>query len=567
MRLIDCRTHELVEFMGKTPPYVALSHTWEDEEVTFQEMSIAGGQAAERKKRFVKIRETCAIALRQGYTWAWVDTCCIDKTSSAELSEAINSMFMWYRKCAVCYAFLSDYKINKREDTSLTSVTTIENRDYNINSIAGKSLASCRWFTRGWTLQELIAPATVEFYDQDWCFISTKHDMKGELSRITSIDENILTGETSLESVLVGKKMSWAASRQTTRAEDRAYSLLGIFDVNMPLLYGEGEKAFLRLQKKILKASTDLSIVAWISDENVNTSARYCSIFATDPSQFRHCQDLEPSGRTEGRLGFIGRQFDVTAQGLRTAGFLRGFDGYYLLPMDCAPGNSNLVDEHLCVKLRQYGSNLFVRTEPWELFSLPLSAMPRVSMGAPQFIAHQNTELLQKTVIRSWQNSIRINFDKTIQVKYSPLQNWDVLNGRLLNDGYRDFWGYCRLSLPACIPKFSDTSLDDGQYVYVVCGRDGSQASSDLDVSSPFFCSVLSHSEMLQFNVSYPSVQALRQILENFSYPNAVRLLRLSHHRPMKMSIRGQVTQVEVDGEVLVVYTVDVVTEVEDSET
>ncbi|KAL6906965.1 hypothetical protein GGI43DRAFT_247918 [Trichoderma evansii] len=479
-------------------------------------------------------------------------------------------MFLWYRKCAVCYTYLSDYNINNKEYALPDNVTTIKNRGDNINPIMQKSIASCRWFRRGWTLQELIAPATVEFYDQDWSFISTKHDTKRELSRITSINENILTGEASLESVLVGKKMSWAASRQTTRAEDRAYSLLGIFDVNMPLLYGEGEKAFVRLQKKILKASTDLSIFAWKSDRNVDTHARYSSIFATDHSQFRDCQYLQPSGRKEGRLGFIGRQFDVTAQGLRTAGFLRGFDGYYLLPIDCAPGapgSSDLEDEHLCVKLRQYGSNLFVRTEPWELFCLPLSVMPRVSMGAPQFIAHQNTELLQRKITRSWQNSIRINFinfDKGIQIKYSPLQNWDVLNGRLINDGYRDFWGYCRLSLPSSIPKSSETSLDDSQCIYVVCGRDGSQVSEDSNVSNPFFCSVLSNAKMLEFNFlySYSSVQTIRLILGNINYPNAASFPRLSHHEPMKMSIRDQVTQVEVNGEALDVYTIDVITEI-----
>lgn len=125
-------------------------------------MSIAGGQATERKRGFSKIRETCAIALQKGYAWAWVDTCCIDKTSSAEPSEAINSMFMWYQNCAVCY---TGYETNKENDTLPANVGMTECRDGKISPISEGSLARCRWFTRGWTLQELIAPATVEFYN------------------------------------------------------------------------------------------------------------------------------------------------------------------------------------------------------------------------------------------------------------------------------------------------------------------------------------------------------------------------------------------------------------------
>jgi hypothetical protein len=168
--------------------------------------------------------------------------CCIDKTSSAELSEAINSMFRWYQKAQVCYVYLTDVSGH--------------------NSSRENELSQSRWFTRSWTLQELIAPKFVIFYSKTWETIGTKEHLSHTISKITSIDEDILCGS-SLELVSAAKKMSWAATRQATRKEDVAYSLLGLFDINMPLLYGEGQKAFTRLQEEILRSSYDHSLFAW----------------------------------------------------------------------------------------------------------------------------------------------------------------------------------------------------------------------------------------------------------------------------------------------------------------
>ncbi|KAI6002305.1 hypothetical protein F5J12DRAFT_906395 [Pisolithus orientalis] len=147
--------------------------------------------------------------MRDGYTWLWIDTCCIDKRSSAELSEAINSMYRWYRNSQMCYVYLND------------------------------------WFSRGWTLQELVAPKEAEFFNKSWVSIGIKQDLTSLLEDITRIPEKSVRA--------VAHIMSWAADRKTTRVEDRAYSLLGLFGVNMPMLYGEGSKAFQRLQLEIIR--------------------------------------------------------------------------------------------------------------------------------------------------------------------------------------------------------------------------------------------------------------------------------------------------------------------------
>jgi hypothetical protein len=159
----------------------------------------------------------------------WCNAYSIDKTSSAEL-EAINSMYKWYQQAEICYAYLSD-------------VVTADTPDD--MQLAGRFKAS-KWFTRGWTLQELIAPPFVEFYAEDWTEIGTRSSHREELSVITGSDIRVLGGENPAI-CNVAERFSRAASRATTRLEDGAYSLLGIFQVHMPLLYGEGERAIILL--------------------------------------------------------------------------------------------------------------------------------------------------------------------------------------------------------------------------------------------------------------------------------------------------------------------------------
>ncbi|KAE8840610.1 hypothetical protein P3342_006908 [Pyrenophora teres f. teres] len=228
----------LVHFMGRDPePYAILSHTWgsNNEEITYQELLSGTGK---EKLGYRKLIFCGQQAAKDGLQYFWVDTCCIDKTNSTELSEAINSMFRWYQEAAKCYVYLSDV------------------------SCAADSVAlfpKSRWFTRGWTLQELLAPNSVEFFSVEGNIFGDKHTRAKEISEITDIAIEALKGR-PLSQFSVEERMAWAKRRTTTRKEDAVYSLLGIFDIQMPLLYGEGEeKARRRLRKEIRESSGDIT--------------------------------------------------------------------------------------------------------------------------------------------------------------------------------------------------------------------------------------------------------------------------------------------------------------------
>ena len=180
-------------------------------------------------------------------SWAWADTCCINKTSSAELTEAINSMFQYYSRSEVCYAYLSDVPPLPTQGIVTWGF---------INSV---------WHTRGWTLQELIAPKVVVFMTSDWTRIGTKYELADELQKINGYPPaSVLRFEKDITEMSVAQRMSWAANRETTRVEDEAYSLFGLFGISIPTLYGEGRNSFYRLQEEIMRTSTDTSLIAWL---------------------------------------------------------------------------------------------------------------------------------------------------------------------------------------------------------------------------------------------------------------------------------------------------------------
>jgi len=275
MWLIDTKTLELKYFVPENaPPYAILSHTWGDEEVVFAEFRNLDDNV-KAKRGFAKIEKTCQIARDRYIPYAWVDTCCIDKTSSSELSEAINSMYAWYGRSEICYAYIDDW------------LPYVEWQDLVSLGLGSRKKRPLRWFTRGWTLQELIAPTHMAFYDASWSFKGSKDEnhVIEHLSRITTVNRDVLQFgyENSPLKICVAERMRWAAYRQTTRVEDLAYCLLGLFQVNMPLLYGEGDRAFTRLQEEIIKHTTDLSIFAW-GYECKGWLAR--SIFSSHPQDF-----------------------------------------------------------------------------------------------------------------------------------------------------------------------------------------------------------------------------------------------------------------------------------------
>ncbi|KAK3689198.1 hypothetical protein B0T22DRAFT_480415 [Podospora appendiculata] len=283
MRLINTDTLLVEEFMGDYHGrYAILSHTWEKDEVSFQDMTlIANDQSPDSDKTktkagYQKVAAFAKAAAADGFSRVWVDTCCIDKSSSAELSEAINSMFRWYSKASRCYVYLADVPDGweaslphafEHHDHGGALLTVdipahLRRMPWPVRGAVDHSFYQSRWFTRGWTLQELLAPVDVVFYSSAWTRGPTKTDLIEHLGRITGIPHAALeTGDCS--AVSIADRMRWALARETTRVEDTAYCLLGIFDVNMPMLYGEGEKAFLRLQEEICRSSDDHSLFAW----------------------------------------------------------------------------------------------------------------------------------------------------------------------------------------------------------------------------------------------------------------------------------------------------------------
>ena len=388
MRLLNTESFKLQEFLNEfeIPSYAILSHRWEADEVSLQDF-----EAGSKKDSagYAKIVGACEQARsldfwQKGrvFDWIWIDTCCIDKTSSAELSEAINSMYKWYERSAVCMVFLSD-------------ITTFEDGKHLDEDKVLKLFRQSSWFTRGWTLQELIAPEAMVFWDRDWRRLGTKEDLLESIVSATGIPRDVLKPPYILESIFlatdipgdvlmpqsnqygrswfpttgarvgyrrysaaarirrysVAQKLSWAARRETTRVEDVAYCLLGIFQVNMPLLYGEGQAAFRRLQLEILRTSEDESILAWAYEKytSANLSAQgwlrsTCPLLARNPGDFAGCQDVQTHT-------FVKRKpFSIVNRGLyfealcthrlrdkriKGIGQRSGAHGYMVFPLNC----------------------------------------------------------------------------------------------------------------------------------------------------------------------------------------------------------------------------------------
>ncbi|KAI0366494.1 HET-domain-containing protein, partial [Pilatotrama ljubarskyi] len=297
MWLLTTDRAELRWFPRPPDKYAILSHVWEtdSEEQSFQDLQgiiRSCEETGENPRSLVseKIMKCCVWAESHGIKLVWIDFCCIDKTSSAELSEAINSMFAWYAGATVCYAYLRDVS------------------DEEPPSAPDSAFRRSRWFTRGWTLQELIAPKAVIFLSNTWVPIASKRSMSLLLEEITGVDAAVLMGTISVHEVSVARRMSWASARQTSRVEDEAYCLMGIFGVHFPTIYGEGKEAFIRLQEEIMRRTPDTTLLAWgPRGDPVETILGYRSVFPThqgtsyienscllapSPAAFAECSDL-----------------------------------------------------------------------------------------------------------------------------------------------------------------------------------------------------------------------------------------------------------------------------------
>jgi hypothetical protein len=394
MHLLNAETRKLEQFPGgHIPPYAILSHTWGEKEVSMHDL--INDTNVESKERYIKIKHSCEQARVDGLEYVWIDTCCIDKTSSAELSEAINSMFNWYANAEKCYAYLADVwgirdpstpettlreplyrpiadtKPDSRYESDATACTAVRITEVALHEdncnpsvpacICGitsandykKMFSQSRWFTRGWTLQELIAPTQVFFFDFHWNYIGNRNgSLLNAIANITGIDIRALQASKpsqshsqSISHVIttfsVAQRMSWAAQRYTTKVEDQAYCLLGLLGVNMPLLYGEREKAFYRLQREILDSTTDHSILAWEGGGiGVIAGHPFGNILAPSIRNFEGCGDIRrvhsevlgPNARTTGAMTLTPAGLQLST---RLAQFADCGKQYYDVVLNC----------------------------------------------------------------------------------------------------------------------------------------------------------------------------------------------------------------------------------------
>jgi hypothetical protein len=255
MRLLQLNQHgevSLTKDLGSDiPPYAILSHTWgaDDDEVTFDDLEKGLGKS---KAGYTKLRFCGNQARKDKIDYFWVDTCCINKANHSELAEAIASMFRWYRNAVKCYVYLSDVTTSNCETEQAWQ----------------SAFRSSRWFTRGWTLQELLAPRSVDFFSREEKLLGDKNTLEKLIHEITNIPVAALHG-VPLSEFSVDERLLWAAKRETKKEEDKAYCLMGIFNVFMPPIYGEEDNAFRRLRQEIERLSGDESILPLLPSSTV----------------------------------------------------------------------------------------------------------------------------------------------------------------------------------------------------------------------------------------------------------------------------------------------------------
>ena len=498
MRLVNSSTLKLKDFIQDPPAYAILSHRWEDEEVSLQD--IASGQAPARKG-YAKIERFCEHAAADGWEWCWIDTCCIDKTSSAELSESINSMFKWYEQSQVCYAYLSDVTGS------------------GIHGSRSDRIENSKWFTRGWTLQELLAPPTLIFLNQDWIDIGTKASLDYKLKEITGIFDIANYNDAS-----VAQKMSWASARKTTRLEDEAYCLLGLFGVTMPLLYGEGSKAFMRLQLEILGQSSDESIFAW---KGHNTAP---GLLADSPRLFTNARDTVPLTyfADRGTWGSTNKGFRIQLQCTPPVHHRARADDLYAF-LNCAQVMDDHVVGPLSIYLRQVGQpDVFTKFDSkMHQFGVPIAKEHfRVINYAlplePLEEAQQHVGLIRSG---KFKQAFHHKISDSPSSPKSP-----VLNGAMNGQDSRDR----KASLSLLEHSFAgiDFSALETRYLYIPQGSDG--ISRVLGRSSA--------PDYIYFTLHISSAMALhglksQTVLKYFSLSGEWKELDLRSSTDLKMSL------------------------------
>ena len=328
IRLLDAKRRSLPDREERKrqqqAPYVVISHVWEEPEVDYNDMAsfeaLSASSAWEKAASAAKLEGACRKVLdyfHGSVAYLWLDTVCINKTDPLELSTSINSMYQWYKRAKICFVYLYDYPSQKVTD-----------------------FTQSRWFTRGWTLQELVAPEKVLFFDRNWRAIGHKETLQVPLTRRTHISKSFLLHIDNIGRASISERMSWFSGRETSVPEDVAYCLLGLFGVNMPLLYGEGrERAFRRLQEEIMRYSDDHSIFAWSSGTATGSSS---GLLAPSPDYFRETGKYvhEPSKESD-------QPFHMTNKGLSIQLPLQKSQGSYVASIDCPHGQGHYLGVYL----------------------------------------------------------------------------------------------------------------------------------------------------------------------------------------------------------------------------
>ena len=297
-RLLHTRTYELhfdneLE-KGVNDEYAIVSHRWLREEITFSTLSNAGlSNPAVRSLSMKKIRGACEKAREHGIDWLWLDSLCINKANSTENETAIKSMFIWYRDAAVCYTYLSDVVFPGAVGLTKPNTGMFERE--------GQAGRYSEWFERSWTLQELLAPKDMRFFDKDWQFMGTKNHLAIPLGIITRIKVSYLSGSEDIQDANVAAKMSWMAGRKASKIEDVAWSMLGLFNVTtLRPDYGMGAKAFVALEKALIQQFADETIFVWTAPRsglpktisNRDWADDEWGLVAPSPDCFRNSGDL-----------------------------------------------------------------------------------------------------------------------------------------------------------------------------------------------------------------------------------------------------------------------------------
>jgi hypothetical protein len=408
MWLINTHTLTLEEFIGPNrPSFAILSHTWGKDEVTFQEFR-SSTEDYSKKLGGQKIINTCALAKSRGFHYVWIDSCCIDKTNSVELAEAINSMFEWYAAARECYVYIQDL-----------------GPDAPIGNLKGS-----RWFTRGWTLQELLAPDNMIFFDRDWRPRGTKRELSSLISEATGISQEILQDKSLLSQVPVSHKMSWAASRQTTRPEDIAYCLIGIFDVKMIFIYGEGRKnSFYRLQEEIIRRTNDMSIFAWRS---LSVNEKYSGVLATGPEVF-----VNGSLYRQTRGALDTPEYAITNKGIRIdTGLQYTPSGDTVMSLHHSQGSHDKVG----IYLKAYGGRTYARMRPHELANVG-----QVRQGQPEerYLTPSASVAIERKLDTTRENAFL--FNSSLETEYWQYEStvpstwWDHDTKSYLRDSNKPF--------------------------------------------------------------------------------------------------------------------------------